>query len=266
MIWLQKRFNKEKKLFRANGIAFLLVCGAVFLFFFYRDAVEKIVTAPLAPLERIGKFSTDTFLNFIETVKSKRSLIAENNALREQYSAQSIALLDRNALAEENSELKHMLGRTLRRDTVLAAVLQKPPVSPYDTLLIDIGKDENISEGDEVIAGNSFSIGVIDAVFPHEAKVLLLSAPGKTTNVLVGGKHLLTAAVGKGGGNFEVRLPRDARVVVGDAVLLPGLSNSPLGAVAEIRVRPTDTFQTILFRLPVNLFELRHVSVVRRNS
>ena len=242
-------------------ILVLLVCGAVLLLSLNRALIEGPVAALLMPFERGGSFVRSGLWNVFGPFRLKSLLQKENEMLRRSLAAQSLELLSHRNTVRENDELKAMLGRSVGKQTVVAAVLAKPPVSPYDTLLIDAGEKQGVSLGNDVRV-STFRIGRVEAVFPHEAKVVLLSAPGETTTVFLGEARVQATAVGRGGGNFETEVPRDVALAVGDPVLLPGIEHAMLGAIDEIQVRPTDSLQKVLFRLPVNFFQLDLVEVV----
>ena len=89
--------------------------------------------------------------------------------LRAQLASTTAALADRDLLAQENAQLRQELGRlpgqgTAGRTVLLAGVLQSPPGTPYDTLLLDAGSSLGVSAGQRVFAGN-VAIGEIDAVY-----------------------------------------------------------------------------------------------------
>ena len=110
---------------------------------------------------------------------------------------------------------------------------------------------------------NNIVIGEIESVFSKTTKVLLYSFPNESLDVAVGFHKILGKAKGKGGGNFEVKFPREVLIEKGDVVVLPEMSLAVLGIVESISTIPEDPLQTILFRLPVNIFQLRWVQILQ---
>ncbi len=191
---------------------------------------------------------------------SKAALVEENSLLKAKLEEQSLRLLEMENTKRENRELRELIGRSSTERMVVASVLKRPSEVPYDTLLIDAGRSEGISVQNEVFV-DGVPIGVVREVFSHSATVLLFSSPGTTRDVLVGDTHTAVTATGRGGGNFEARIPREISVAVGDAVELPGLSAGQLAVIESTYDKPTDSFVTVLFKLPVNLRQLRLVEV-----
>jgi len=64
-----------------------------------------------------------------------------------------------------------------------------------------------------------------------------------------------------GGGNFEVKLPRGVDIREGDVISFPAINTQIVGVVEKIKVKAADPFQTILFKSPVNIYELRFVEI-----
>lgn len=194
---------------------------------------------------------------------SKRELLKENEALRETISKLYNQSLTYKLLQEENTELKAILGRVGERKVILATVLRKPPFSPYDVLVIDVGEKEGVSVGDEVVVEGDISIGNIAEVNGGTSKVKIYSSPGEKHNVLIGTTSIQASATGRGGGNFEIILPRDADVKVGDSVTIPGITPTLFGTVSALLGDPARPFETVLFKSPINISELKKVQVVK---
>ncbi len=184
------------------------------------------------------------------------NLSAENETLRVQL---SIA----NEAAAENQALLKLGGRDPKQAYVTAAVLSRPPITAYDTLLIDAGTVEGVTQGSLVTADGGVVIGDIAEVSAHGATVSLLSSPGRETNVLIGTNKIPVPARGNGGGNFEARVPKDQPVAVGDPVVAPGINPLMFGVVGAVTTEPSDPFSLVDFTLPINQNTIRFVSVLK---
>ena len=73
---------------------------------------------------------------------SKETLEGRNDELEKEVQELRLKLLSKDLLLKENKELKAILGRVSNQRAILATVLSRPNNSPYDTLIIDIGKDK----------------------------------------------------------------------------------------------------------------------------
>ena len=107
-------------------------------------------------------------------------------------------------------------------------------------------------------------------MYPGSSKAILFSNPGEKTEVLVSlgrsssgeaGKDIFMQVVGRGGGNFEMTLPRDLVLEKGTEVQLPGLAPRALAIVETILSDPRDAFQKALLVSPVNIQELKFVEI-----
>lgn len=239
----------------ATGVAFMATDTPV-----PGSGIAVSITRPVTELSATVTASAGTFF---ELLNSKRALVEEKRALERQLAARArkdelIALLER-----ENKELKERLGRSTGDDIVLGVVLSRPNVSLYDTLVIDVGSADGVAVDDVVRAEGGVVIGTVARTTTHTAVVSLFSTPGRETDVQIGTAGTTATARGQGGGTFAVELPKSVAVAEGDPVVLPSITPTIFGVVEAIIERPADPIRTILFSLPVNMHELRHVEVVQ---
>ena len=66
----------------------------------------------------------------------------------------------------------------------------------------------------------------------------------------------------RGGGNFEMILPRDFILERGSVVTLPGIFPYVVAIVDTIISDPRDSFAKILLTSPINIQELKFVEVI----
>ncbi len=184
--------------------------------------------------------------------------------------AQTATLADREALYQENLALKTLLGRKPQVERILGAVLIRPPATPYDTLVIDAGSAEGIALGDVVSAGGGATIGTISEVYTHAARVRLYSSSGEKYDALLllsGQGGIIPLAIeGQGGGSLRAQVPDGVEVAVGDAALLPGIVGGITARVSHIDRGEGESFVTLYFTLPVDLFTIRFVEVWKQLS
>ena len=180
---------------------------------------------------------------------------------------------DRDALYQENIELKARLGRDARVKRILGAVLLRPPATPYDTLVIDIGGDDGVAAGDAVSAGGTTVIGTVSQVYARAARVMLYSAPGQkydallrpSTSLGTGGMVPL-AVEGQGGGSLRAHVPAGTAVSLDDVAILPGIVGGRSAVVSRVEHADGESFITLYFSLPVNVSSLRFVEVWKQTT
>lgn len=242
----------------------LLVLASVFVLSygpvrgFFSQAVYN--TAP--GLWELGGNMSGSWEAFWGEFRLKRSLVHENEALKEEVSRMQAQVLDRNLLEERVLELEGKLGRAGVDDRVFARVLAGPGRSLYDTLSIDAGTEEGITVGDQVVYAGAGVIGTVVETYATSAKVSFFSSPGEETLVVIGGQAIPATAIGRGMGNFEAKVPQGSLIVSGDNVLIPG-SNMILGVVGKTAEKPAEPFMHVFFRTPFNIAAIRSVEVIK---
>ena len=250
-----RRRSAQKKLWVTVVVLFILMI--IFGTVFARQSFFSLVY----PILKIKNVVVNS--NFAEYFNSKQTLIEEKSALDlklfELGNLSAINVI----LQSENDLLKNLLGRkegTL--STVLATVLVKPPQTPYDTLLVDIGADYQVKVGDKVIANSNIYVGEISEVEEHSAKVTLYSTPGRELPVTLGANSISAQAVGIGGGNFNISLPKEVDIKEGDTITVPSIISNIFGIVEKVDSKEKDSAQTVLFKSPINISELKFVEVI----
>jgi hypothetical protein len=80
--------------------------------------------------------------------------------------------------------------------------------------------------------------------------------------VVLGSSSISVEAIGIGGGNFNIFLPREVEVKENDVIVIPSITSNIFGIVEKVNFKETDSFQTVLFKSPVNISELSFVEVI----
>lgn len=261
MNYLLDRKLKQRKFFNI-----ILLISIFLLLGFFRKPIGHALSwtghTIAKPFWYLGNSISSSFGSYTYLLHSKQTLSDENTMLKEQLANMTLKLEDRNLLVSENNELKEILGRKGERNLVLASILSKPNRSPYDTLIVDTGEESGIFIGQKVYVESTL-IGYVAEVYGASSKIILYSSPGESFDVFVGEGQIQAKATGRGGGNFEITLPRETAVPVGSEIALPGIKPVVLGYVEHIISDPRDPFQRILIRGPVNIQELKWVQIER---
>ncbi len=261
MSYLLDRKNKRKKIaFVASAIIFL----GVFLYFrapifSFLSAISQQVFKPAIYLKNNLARS---FSGWGAVFSSKRSLSAEIDALKLQLLENEARTENYNSILDENERLKEILDRASNnKNFLLSAILSKPNKSPYDTMLVDAGGDLGVKEGDLVFALGNIPVGRVAEVYSESSKVILFSTSGEKTEVLVDGRNTFIEIIGRGGGNFEMVLPRDFELSKDSTVSLPGITPYTVAAVKAIVSDPRDSFTKALLVSPVNMHDIKFVQI-----
>lgn len=227
--------------------------------------VAIVVTAILLAGFTVKKFFGKTTPVYGGTVAqqfmSKKSLIKKVNELQSTLTAYDAEITTLRQLQNENDALKAEFGRVQLNKGVLGHVITLPNRSFYDSMLIDAGSAEGVQPGATAYAFNSIAIGTVSDVTEHTATVWLFSAPGRQTTGTAVGNNVSVTLVGRGGGEYEVQLPRDVPFTVGDMVSAQSAHVASLAVVEKVITDPRDPFQRLLAKVPVNLQALKFVVV-----
>lgn len=265
MNYLLKNNSKPRSKNRRLKIGAIILIFAAILSFSLTGAFKGFLNRIALPFWKIDSYAALKFSGAFSIIASKKSLILENSRLNLELNKAAADLSIQKILQKENEDLKALLGREKKNNLVLATVLVKPGISPFDIIIIDIGKDKGVKAGDKVLYESSAVIGEVEEAYAASSKVKMYSSPGEKFLALIGEKSAQAEAEGLGGGNFSVKLPRGVEIKEGDAAVVPGISTSVFGFVRKIELNPTDSFQKIIFKIPLNLTELKWVLVeIRR--
>ena len=231
------RPNKTPFAIKAVGL-FIIVLSLIYIFFpKFLPAVSSMLATPFWAVEK----------NVRDMSSPPVSMELQNALISE--------------LQQENFELKYLMQRSVSSTTLLAYILKKPPFSAYDSLVIDVGTDHEVEVGDKVFAAGNILLGEVVEVAGATSKVKLYSSPGEKYEVFIGDEEIQATAEGRGGGSFEVSLPRDVKVTEGDVVTIPSLRVSVFGIVKRVTQDPVRVFSTVFFSQPINIFEQKWVEV-----
>lgn len=261
MSYLLDKKIKRKKFFKIIlGIVFLII-----LFYFRFGIFDGLSNASqiiFRPVLIMGNNIGEKFKSAGSYFASKNALYLQNQKLQMEASENKARMLNYNSILSENENLKAILGRKDEKAAmVLAAILSKPNQSFYDTLIIDAGIKQGIKTGDIVFALGNAPIGRVDLVYENSSKVILFSYAGEKTQAIVSGRDVFIELIGRGGGNFEMVLPRDFILQKGDQVVMPGLNPYVVAIIQTIISDPRDPFSKALLTNPVNIQELKFVEV-----
>jgi len=252
----------------ANNSPFLPIVAVIFfIVIFSLSWTRNILFSIGTPLWTVKNNTNSFFSNNIGVLNSKINLLEENSLLKEQIESEEKDFALFNLLKKENDDLKNILNRKKEDQTfLLGTVLVKPFLSPYDTLIIDVGISNGVTAGDKVMVEGNIFIGYVSEVYDSTSKVVLYSSPGEKVKVLIGSNNVEKEAVGLGGGNFSVETPRETDVKEGDSIIIPSVSTNVFGIVEKIEFKESDSFQNVLFKNPINIAELKWVEVQLPNK
>ncbi len=233
--------------------------------FFGRDRIVGVIFG--AALILLGSLFSESLVSGIVRVKN----VFNFNKPAPQYfeANQSPEYLNTKitALESENEGLKVFLnandGLNVKRTRgSLFSVAQRPPFSPYDSIVVNGGTENGIQVDDLVFGSQDVLLGYVTAVFPTNSVVTLYSSSGQRQEVYVGTSSEAVVSEGRGGGNFYIKVPSETKISVGDPIVWPSMQNILLGTVNKVDSVPGDAFAYVLFRSLIPIYSIRYVEII----
>jgi len=254
--YLPRNRSKHPYLGKILILIAIFIFGAVAL-----TILDETIIRLISPLWTAENAFSQNLRNRVAFLQSQKNLVEENYALKERLLSLETQIESFSKDRNERDALLELLGRRQDSEGVLAAVLTRPPQTPYDVILIDVGSNASITSGSEVSLPEGPILGTVSEVFSKKAKVKLFSTSGEETNAILERGSVPVILVGRGGGNFKITLSRDITVEKGDRILSADVFSRLLAVVEDVSVNSTDSFKEILAKSPANLFSLRFVFV-----
>ena len=255
----KKQIARRKKIIRniiGFGIFFILSVVGVF------SLSGRFFNYVGRPIWNVEKFVTDGIYNINYIFRTKAAITNENHNLIDEISSVRLSMVDYQILKKENEQLKETLGRIpVTKNLVLGNILTKPNHSPYDTVIIDIGSNMNIKEGNQVFANGNIPLGKVEHVYDNTSLISLYTNPGQKTEGFMDISNVSVELIGRGGGNFEMIVPLDLTTEKGTLIYLPGSTSMVVAVVDEILSKPSDPFKKVILSSPVNIQNLKWVQV-----
>lgn len=193
--------------------------------------------------------------------ESRNTLIAENLKLTDQLNAYHVKDAAYDAMQDENTRLRTLLGLAARLSGKAASVVSSPSASAYGTFTIDVGINEGVARGSVVYSPDGYAVGIVTETDSNSSLVTELFAPNASLESVV--DDTLIVLEGQGGGNARARAPRESTIQVGSVVRAP-MVDAPVGIVQHIESSPTGVDQQLYVRIPANLQTLTLVYVGRK--
>jgi rod shape-determining protein MreC len=160
--------------------------------------------------------SIDLILNFKKLLLAKK----ENEKLREELTRLQNYYINSLAIHQENKELREALNfvKSKTENYKIARIIGMSHQSFNQKLLIDIGKNNNIKEG-QIITGTRGVIGRIIEIFDDKARVLLITDTNSRIPIIASKARNRGILAGNNGNLMEILyLPKNHQITVGDKI------------------------------------------------
>ncbi len=254
MIYIERN---KKSWIKSIYLWTIIVVVLIFVIFNYLfpHFIPALVNSIISPFWRLEYSINNGSLNDVE------KLLYENALLKQEIESNSSSLAITSYIENENEEFRKILNISTSTDYIIAPIIKKPPFVAYDELIVDAGTNQNVSTSSIVYSTGEVPIGRVIDVFKNTSKVLLFSSPMEKHEVQIGKNYVGAVATGRGGGQYEIELPRGLNISLDDFVVSLDIGSKPLGKVTNIDSNPSLTFEKIIFSAPINIYELKWVKI-----
>ena len=161
MNYLLKNSHRGKKTSRQALLACAVIIILILLYFFAPNLVNNALFAVAKPIWNAQDYVVEKYEKIYALFSEKQKLAKLNANLARELAEATTALQSAEVYKRENENLKSLLlGRDSGEKRILANIMAKPNHSLYDTLLLDVGTQNDIAIGDKVLA-EKFVLGTI---------------------------------------------------------------------------------------------------------
>lgn len=233
---------------------------------FAGNVVGRMTIAVGGPISSFYTVLVNNISRGAGIVRARSFLVKENEELKARIEDAAALRLRFDSLWSEHQALLADFGRsssTSAESVILGNVIAKPPQSPYDVILTDVGRDDGVAVGDKVLGPGGVFVGRVAEITASTAKIVAFSSPREENQVIHGRTNAMLTVIGAGGGNMKTQVPQDTDIAVGDAVLLPRFGGAVIGTVSDIESNVASAFKRVLLKSSTNIFRLRWVEVVK---
>lgn len=199
-----------------------------------------------------------------EFFSSRRALLQENEALREEIAELQVRAATTRVLKEEVASLRAITRLAEAEPGLAAPIVSSLASSPYGTFMLGAGTEDGVVPGNLVIAGDAESGGIVlgrvSEARAHLSLATQIFAPNVRSDATIRGA--LVTVEGQGGGNARAKAPRAIPIATGDPVISSDFRGRTIGIVGAVRMDSASAYQDVYIRLPISLLALQFVYVV----
>jgi len=240
----------------------------------YLDALRERASTLRGPLYWLAASPVRVARDVTTAVTDQRSVIAQNDELREALLRAQAQIARQSTLDDENLRLRALLGSRYRLslDARMAAIVDVD-LDPFrQRVVLDAGSAQGVRVGQALMDARGLLGQVVEAP-PQRAVALLITDASHTTPVEVVRTGLRTLAFGTGDSE-RLRLPYipfSADVKVGDELVTSGLGRRfpaglPVATILTIEADDSGTFAVATARPTADLLRYGEVLLLREEA
>jgi len=250
-------------------LIFLLIFLIFTSFFYFQNSLKNFLYLISSPIQKNLWVFGEKISNFFEGIFSSTKLKEENLKLKEENEKLIFENLSLKNQAKENEILKKALDIGLEKefDLEFAKIVGKD--ISQDTILIDKGAKDGISENLPVISENKSILGKVIKVYKNFSKVQLISNPEMVFDVKIQNKGILGKAKGRGNQKISIEyLPLKENIQPGELVISAGQSGIfpeglLVGKIEKVKKSDLEGFQEAEVSPFFNITDLEYLFIIK---
>ncbi|OEF28462.1 rod shape-determining protein MreC [Vibrio rumoiensis] len=234
------------------------------------SSVRYLLNSTVAPLQYAANLPRSMFDGMYERLNGMKTLVGDNNTLKNEVLGLKSDLLLLDQYKEENNRLRQLLGSPYIRDErkVVTEVMAVDS-SPYrHEVVIDKGHTDGVYEGQPVINEKGI-VGQVVNVSAHNSRVLLLTDSNNSIPVQVLRNDIRVIAAGNGDiDSIQLEhIPTSTDIRTGDLLVTSGLGGRypegyPVAYVTSVKNDNRRPFAVIAAKPVVEFERLRYLLLV----
>lgn len=270
---MQTILTRQPPSFRSFILAIIVAIIALFINWRFPQVVQPVrdvLKAAYNPIYAVANYPVLSGDWLRLQVKSEQNLRRENTALKAELLQAQVRLQKLSELSAENTRLRGLVNTPLIIDgRVLIAETIGVDANPLNhIIIINKGRSDHLQEGQTILDDKGI-MGQIINVYPHSARVMLLSDKESSISIRIERTGMRAIVSGKGDyGELEMEyVPSSSDIKVGDRVYSSGLGERYpagylVGAVSKIQRHHSGEFAQIMVKPSAQLASSHHIVVL----
>lgn len=214
--------------------------------------------------------TTNNFQKVFNTFFYMKEISEKNKILELTIEKQKYISLENKNLSEENKHLRELLEmkKKVKYEIIVAQISYIDALSPYETISIDKGRNDDIKQNMAVTSPLGV-VGRVKEVFDDYSTVELITSNQSYTSSTNENGNTLSILSGQGNELLSLEyIVTDSNIKVGDKIFTSGISdiykkNLFLGHITAIN-NDDEMFKQITVKLPYNIFNLKDVMIIKK--
>jgi len=251
---------------------FFIIALLILGFFFSSELrpIKDFFSQVFSPIGKRILTTSNSMGGFFSNLSQISNLASQNSSLEKENNEIKAELVLLKEVQHENEVLKKEIGFTAtqkERELIPCKVISASPSSFFQTIRIDKGTKDGVTNGKAVLSGG-FLIGTIQEAADNSSQVFLITNSQSLVAVIL--QESRGSGLLKGGlkGLTVENIPLDTPIKKGEIVITSGLgdgllSGIAIGTVQDIISSQSEIFQRVNVESPIELGKIEIVFVIK---